>query len=318
MSDAGAPGSTVVLSAGVLRRLALIRHLHSLGVQQTSLPELQRAVALLAFHDCIDWFLQLACEVHKVPVRDRAYLRDYLRALQDAGQDVKMAKEVEALNTARNDLKHNAKFPASLNMESYALHATSFFHLNTPLLFGIQFGDISLLQLIHNPAVLSALEESEELMRAEKPVEALKKVAAAFVALVNEVSERMPTLFRNRTFRQDISLTKEALLGVSEEQSGNNPELAALLDKLVNSLWDMRGAVDALALGLDFKRYPRFQHLTRHLIQGSSWSRLEVWEGPWPSGGNPLASTTLEDCCFCFDFVVDSALHLQAVSPQRG
>ena len=51
------------LSAPAMGRLALIRYLYIQGVDQSEQPEPMALLSILTFHDAVEMFCHLACEI---------------------------------------------------------------------------------------------------------------------------------------------------------------------------------------------------------------------------------------------------------------
>jgi hypothetical protein len=95
------------------------------------------------------------------------------------------------------------------------------------------------------------------------------------------------------------SLTFESALHIGLHRD----KLGTFVDKVRESIQALQGAVRILSLGLDYRRYSKFDWLTPRvhwMIDGS----VKVTAPPHP----PVSE---EDCRFCFDFVIEAAMRLQ-------
>jgi hypothetical protein len=96
--------------------------------------------------------------------------------------------------------------------------------------------------------------------------------------------------------------------GVGGRSLFGSPRQGAFEDKLVQSIVSLGNAVKMLSLGLDYRRYARFQQLTPPIdaLPGKPGPRIHLDETDnWPPSQG--------DCQFCLEFAVDSALELQDV-----
>lgn len=152
-----------------MRRLAFIRYLYGEAVQQSRLPDPMCATSVLMFHDAAELFLVLACEhkdVGKKTMSFLAYWEELNRKL--SGDGLTQKKAMSRLNDARVGLKHHGNMPAGEAITDYQFITTLFFEENTPTVFGVDFGDVSLVTLVQDWAVRTDLEEAEELRRRVK------------------------------------------------------------------------------------------------------------------------------------------------------
>ena len=82
-------------------------------------------------------------------------------------------------------------------------------------------------------------------------------------------------------------------------------KLAEFVDKMKRTVEEIREALKFVSLGLDYRRYARFQMLTPevfHTLNDPSYQTNEA---------EHLPSITRDDTEFCIEFVIESALVLQ-------
>lgn len=288
-------------SEDCMPRLAFIRYLYTGGVDQSHRPWPLSTSALLTFHDSIELFLQLASEHLNAGATKRTEFEQYFALLDAALPGAKLAGKAAMvrLNNARVGLKHYGNRPSQGDIESYRSAVTSFFEDNTPLVFGVDFGTISMVDLVQSANAQASLREAADLMEQSRYDEALQKVAAAFAHLTRdyEQSKRGGRWRSPFFFGQSLTFESAFSLGLRGDKLGT------FVDKVKESVEALQGAVRILSLGLDYRRYSKFAWLTPHTA--------------WMAGGNlhvtgvPHPPVSEEDCRFCFDFVIEAAMRLQ-------
>lgn len=167
------------------RRLAFIRYLYEEAVRQAEQPEPMCVTSVLTFHDGVELFLVLACEhldVGKKSMDFLAYWEELNRKLPDGGLTQK--KAMSRLNEARVGLKHHGNMPARSAVQEYSYITSLFFEENTPTVFGVEFGNLSMLYLVRVLTVRAELEQAEELREQGDLEKAVGKVAVAFYQLL--------------------------------------------------------------------------------------------------------------------------------------
>lgn len=296
---------TVTISGETMERLAFIRQLYHLGVEQSHRPEPMNAVAVLLLHDAVDSLVQLAAELLDVDMKGKqTFLVNYIDALNEVtGGKVEGRQAMLRLNTARNGLKHHGIRPTH-EVESLRASATNFFESNVPVLFGIEFDQISLARLVLLPEARRYLEESESMTAAGELEYAADSIAIAHAYLIRQHNALEPTPHhRDRmSFGGSIS-GPNALLEHEIQTLGNEVKT---IGRAVNTLQER---VMFLTLGISPASMERFLEVTPGAaIAFDGTPRLE---GPRYKGLSPLA---VEDVRFAHDFVVGIALALQGRS----
>jgi hypothetical protein len=211
------------------------------------------------------------------------------------------------LNKARVALKHNGVMPSHQDLEDFASTASHFFEQSTPLVFGISFDSISLVDFITYEPVRTALQRANTALEAGDLESSLEACAEAFYDLMQDYEGRKQDRFRKLPFSFGTSRRFHSSFE-KDRISGNNAELRRWIDQVEESIEAIQGAVKVLGLGLDYRRYSRFRHLTPRVREFASGRRDFFW-GLMGSGRRTDASRN--DLSFCIDFVIESALQLQ-------
>jgi hypothetical protein len=276
-----------------MRRLGFIRHLYDLAMEQSRQPQPQCAASILTFHDCVEFWLQLAAEHVSVGAAKDTPFMAYWQRINDkltSGQ-LGYDAEMRRLNTTRADFKHHGMFPGPMAIEMARAAVTGFFEDSTPIVFGIGFSAISMVNLVACEAARQSLREANALIVSGQLNEALTKTAIAFAQLLQDYAERVYSKFGRyprffRAYEKDMGLEQ------------------AYLDKMLMAGTDLEHEMKVPSLELDYRRYTRFWLLTPLAFE-DEYRDLET------AGQTGERSLTQEDCHFCVDFVIDSAIRLQ-------
>jgi len=290
-----------MLAESTMQRLAFVRYLYNIAVEQSRQPEPLGAASILTFHDSIELFLQLASEHLNVGTKRPGFI-DYWDLLEPKLPSGGLAQKesMRRLNKSRVALKHHGTLPSKLDIEAFRASATNFFEENTPLVFGIEFSSISMVNLVKCTEARSSLEEASRLIEEGRAEDALDKIAIAFAQLVDDYEDRKRTRFGRSPFFFGESLTFESsfFMGIQDRK------FAGFVDKIRDSIEAMQSAMKILSLGLDYRRYVKFRVLTPYIIK--------MLSGDYHiSRGRRDEPPSIEECHFCYDFVVESAIRLQ-------
>ncbi len=290
-----------MLAESTMQRLAFIRYLYSIAVEQSQQPEPLGAASILTFHDSIELFLQLASEHLNVGTKRPGFMNywDLLEPKLPTG-GLAQRESMRRLNKSRVALKHHGTFPSKLDIEAFRASATNFFEENAPLVFGIEFSSISMVNLVKCAEARSSLEGASKLIEEGKAEDALDKIAIAFAQLIDDYENRKRTRFGRSPFFFGESLTFESsfFMGIRDHK------FAGFVDKVKDSLEAMQSAMKILSLGLDYRRYVKFRLLTPFVTR--------VLNGDYAlSRSRRDEPRSIEECHFCNDFVIESAIHLQ-------
>jgi hypothetical protein len=292
----------------VIKRLAFIKYLYKVAVEQSQRPEPLCSTSILTFHDAIELFLQLACE-HLDVGKDKGEIRflEYWGILASKlPSGVPTHKEsMEKLNRARVDLKHRGILPSKSQIEEFRAIATDFFEENSLRIFGIKFSEVSLIELVLCEEAKNNLKEAMQLLEQNKIEESLDKVALAFEQLIDDYERRKIDQFGRSPFffGEDLTFLDSFFIGIDRSQLG---KLADFIDKAKESIEALQKVVKILSLGIDYRRYVKFRLFTPNVarIIGGNYHVLRV---QWGKRGVP----SVEDVRFCIDFVIESAVILQ-------
>lgn len=291
----------------IIERLAFIKHLYNLGVEQSQKVEPLCHVSILIFHDAVELFLQLVAQ-HlgvKDSIKEIKFMEYWdlinpiLKEKGKSGITQKMA--MERLNKARVSLKHYGIPPSKSAIEEFRVNTTNFFEENTSIVFNIEFARISLIRLIAYKNVREVLEEACRLLEENKTKDALSRTALAFAQLIDNYEDKKRDEYGRSPFffGRDLTFLNSFFMKIEGE-------LGRFIDTVKESIEALQSAVKVLSLGLDYKRYTRFRLLTP-IVYRTLDGKYHITEVQRGSKGIP----SKEDAQFCIDFVIGSALILQ-------
>lgn len=275
----------------LLKRLALIKQLYKIGLEQSYKNESIAVYSILAFHDSIEMFLKLVAENKGINSAGFNFL-EYWNKIPD----LTSIELMRNLNARRVNLKHKGLLPAKSEIEASRVNTLDFFEQNTSKQFGLEFSEISLIELVNYAEVKSLLNESQKALDNGVVEDCIEKVAYAFDELLH-VYENNKSVWSDSPFFFGKNIKSNFVIRVDDKKLGD------FIDNVKESIEELRKAVKITCLGIDYKEYLKFKILTPIVTRFI--------------GGNKLAEVmgkkkwTKENCQFCIDFVVACSLKLQ-------
>lgn len=280
-----------------VKRLAFIRHLYKVGVEQSNQPEPLNTTSLLSFHDATELFLHLAAERLNADKTTQGFMDYWDKINQKIHPDQITQKDsMDRLNKARVQLKHHGTSPSKLDMEAFRATVTNFFQENTPKVFGMDFDSVSLVDLVAYDGAKSKLRSAQHMMQSGDANGSIRYIAESFRLLIREYEQQTRPEFGKSPFSFGPELTFETsfFMGVEGKMKG-------FVDKVNESISSMQTAIKIISFGFDYRKYSKFQALTPTVLV-----TMDGVHATEPSG-----QATLEDCRFCLDYVIECAIKLQ-------
>ncbi|QXP78808.1 MULTISPECIES: hypothetical protein [Winogradskyella] len=282
------------------KRLSHIKQLFNIGIGQSSQHENIAVFSILAFHDSIEMFLKLLAE-HKGINASKFSFLDYWGKIPD----LTLKESMRNLNARRVNIKHKGLLPAKSEIEISKVNAIDFFNQNTIKQFDIEFTDVSLIELIGYKKVKEYLNKSQTALNTGNTAHSIENCAYAFEELLHTY-EKNKSVWGDSPFSvgADMTFMSSFSMGVSRDGNDNGiGKLAEFIDKVKDSIEGLQRAVKITSFGIDYKEYVKFNILTptvTRFIGGNVDCQIRG-ERKW----------TNENCQYCIDFVVKSALNLQ-------
>jgi hypothetical protein len=158
-----------------------------------------------------------------------------------------------------------------------------------------------LISLVQCEDARNNLEKAANLLEKIDRKGAIEKIARAFSEIIFDYEDRKKTTFRPSPFFIGENLASESVaLNQIDSQA-----IWEILSSIMNSVGSMQNAFKIMALGIDFRRYTKFSLLTPLVI------KTEKIETIFENKDYTSEPPSIEDCRFCLDFVVETAIILQ-------
>ncbi len=286
-----------------IMRLAYIKFLYQHGVELSNKMSPYNSTSALMFHDSIDLFLQLAAEVLNINTKDRTYFMDYINIINQklAPKQLSQIGSMKRLNDARVSLKHKGLLLHESVIESCRVNSKDFFIENTPIIFGFEFSDISLIDVIENDKIKKILKEVKQFSNNGQFKDALEHIAVSFNELISGYEKNRSSLMESIFYFDDLH---ESDFEFDTNLFGN---YIGGFEKIFNTLKEMQYSLKLLSFNIDIRKYARFLHLTPHLNPGKEiYDKYSVY---WDFTKDK--NFTEEKVDFCINFIIESALNLQ-------
>lgn len=309
-----------------MERLAFIKHIHRRAEEISRQPQPHSSTAILGFHDSVELFLALAAE--EVGAKSQYQFMEYWEEIKK-NSDVELTQKVamKRLNKARVNLKHYGNRPNEDDIESYRANVRSFFDENTKQIFGVQYSEVSLVDLIQFDKSRQLAKDAEMDLSNDDFGEAVCLISAAFDAMFDEFDNRVrdqlgytpyPTpkhRIRSPNITPGYNTESELFADVSPTDSIHDVdsveketavvfnEMEDYLDNLSENLDTLYEALRVVSLGIDQPRYQKFNSIVPE-VGSSGGPKYPHWDGE---------AISENEARFCLDFLVEVALRLQEV-----
>ena len=285
----------------LIKRLALIKYLFNLGVEQSKQQEPLSSFSILHLHDSIEMFLKLLAEHQNIKSDNFSFLDFWTKI-----PSLTLKESMRNLNSRRVNIKHKGLLPSKSDIEISRVNSTDFFYQNTETHFNIKFDEISLLSLLNNEEVKLNLEKSILELNNSNFKESIKYVAIAFDILIHSYESSKKSWYGSSPFffGKDLTFLSSFHIGFGKEIGGNvGRKLDDFIDKVKDSLDGIQKAVKIMSFGFDYKKYSKFKLLTPTITRrfDETYVAEILGDKKWNK----------ENCQFCIDFVIDSSLKLQ-------
>ncbi|HDZ16759.1 hypothetical protein LCGC14_0701810 [marine sediment metagenome] len=270
----------MILKKTTLSRLSLIKYYFEMGYEQSYQSSPSCYFSILTFHDAAELFLILGAETKDAAVRDKMWILDYWNVINQKLGERKLSLNAsfKKFNRARNNFKHYGITPSNEEIESFRTTIRNFFDENTPIIFGIEFDEISLIDLVQINVVKEILVEVQNLKKRMKFRKSLIRLAKAYWFLINDFKSKYPYIFSDYI---DVDVPKS-------------------IERQLLYIYERLGII---LLGHDYRKYIKFKVLTQVYVTPSLDSFL---------GKVDKRIYTKEQVDFCVNFVIDCTLKIQS------
>lgn len=297
----------MTLHHSTLQRLSFAKYLYTLAIEQSRLPEIQAAASVLTFHDSIEFFLQIASE-HLNAGKGQPNFLEYWEILSPkiTGADLPQKESMRRLNKARVSLKHSGTLPSRLDVESFRASVTSFFTEASPLVFGLEFSELSLIEFVSNDDVKSHLLKAADFATKKAYKESTLEIALAYEKLIDSYMSEMTNSFSSRAFSfgQNMTFMSASHIGLRNQglRDQGLHRVAEFVDATKKSIEELQNAIRILSLGINYKKYVKFRSRLP--------SAMQIAGGNYVSQMMECEEIDHDYIEFCIMFVVECAIRL--------
>lgn len=286
----------------IIKRLAVVKHLYQQGLALSYESEPTNGLCLLPFHDSIEMFMKICADVKSVKIDRSTMFMDYFSKLPD----LLCSSQMQNLNNKRVALKHHGEIPSSLDIEIARANTTEFFELNTPLFFGVEFSEISMVSLIKYSSVADWLYKANEAHQKGDYSDSICLSHVAFEDLLLSHEED-----KSYFYESPFSTVKECKHFFRDTKIDR--QLDENINKIKKDLLNIDNALSIIGLGIDYKQYTKFKLLSPYI---NVWHEKGGRTYDWLPKENVLA--TSRNSSFCYGFVITCALQLQRSDYEIG
>jgi hypothetical protein len=292
----------VAIPNSLMRRLTIARYLFQMGVEQSHRGEPFGALAISPLHDAAELFLQAALEHRQGTLMGNKDFLSYWPAIEQTGEKLSQYEQMKRFNRARVALKHDGTLPAHSEVEDFRRIVGSFFEENSPILFGLEFSEISLSGLVSNELIRTSLQLAEKAIRDSDCTSALEEAGKAFRRTLSEYRYgRLAEGTRERLYEPAADLSSSLHFTFPPFSGSSERHLGEALRRVVDGLGE---AITVVAYNLDFDGYRYLKSYGPVVIELIGGNIVVQWTTE-PTTDVKIASR-------CVDFAIDATLRLQS------
>lgn len=288
----------------IVRRLALIKHLYQMGVDQSKRFDPASAFSLLMLHDSIEMFLKLLAEKNNIDSNNISFMEFWTKF-----PTLTLKESLRNLNSRRVNVKHKGLLPSKSDIEISRINTTDFFEQNTLSQFGVEFKDISLTSLVSFENTNRSLQDAQNELNKGNYKESIGNSALAFAYLLEEYEASKTTVLEGSLFKVKGNNSFARATSINSAVKDNNRDLKKLLEYLKDQIEGLQTELKIVGLGIDYKKYIRFKALAPEIIWVLGQGQGSLM--PLVGGERRFRKFNLENAQYCIDFVIDCSLSLQ-------
>ena len=295
----------------IIKRISFVKYLYNFGVEQSYKPEPMSAASILIFHDAIELFNQIALEYKGDDVEikeklkeigkkeDRLDFMDYWKILE-----LTQKESIRRFNKARVGLKHHGNLPSRIDVESFRSAITNYFEENTIHLFGIEFSQISLINIVDCDETKNYLSEANDLLEEGQVEDALDKIGFAYTSLIDYFFKKKGSKLVGSPFFPKKTMSFSRIR--NEIEKLKVPNMGNFLKEIEKLVVELQDAVKITTLGIDYQRFVKFRSLMPDIQRSLNGTNFH-YRSRWWGDEKPSA----QEVMFCINFVIEVAISLQ-------
>ncbi len=291
-----------------IKRLTYAKYLlRSANLSLRSSSPLVAAEGLLRLHDSIEIFQSAVSDKIGVPKEKYgAFLEFWERVKEKTNREPPYKDRFRALNDLRTNFKHHALLPNADEVRDLAPVVPLFFEEVCRNVFGFEFAEVSLGNLMPEGELRNRVKAAERLIEARDYDGAVTELAIVMELLFGTMFPDIPWnnpwsglfLFRPVSY-EELLLTSGELGGKAVRAIDD------CLGEMQAQIQEIRRVVNLVAWGLDLRDYIRFRRITPGVV-GSRWGDFQCFRR------QEEITLTDDDVDFCLQFVIDTALKVEA------
>lgn len=291
----------------VMRRLVLIKYLYTVGSDQSKKSKPYSWTAVLTLHDAVELFLELTAEYLNISEKKlkeigfASYWDIINPKLKEKNTpDLGYRIQMEKLNGARVAFKHHGTEPSTEAINAAAINVRDFFQESAQSIYGINFTDISLVELVVVEKAKENLKQAMKIYITDREA-AMDSIAIAFNVIVDDFVDKKRDSYGHSMF----DFAGLDWYGNWYRIKDELKDVRDALRDLERSIGHLNEVTKMLVLGFDIRKFLRFQILTARQIErnGKDYAIRAIER-------NFEGNITDDDIQFCIDFVIECALIL--------
>jgi hypothetical protein len=253
---------------------------------------------VLTFHDSVELFLNLICETYDIKFPDNfMQYWDVINKKTDP-KELTYKAPMEKLNKARVGFKHHGIIPSKTDVESFKVVTQNFFEDNFINYFNIEFGKVSLTELVAYKRAKENLEQSEAAFEKGSVEECITSLTKSYACLINDYESNKKDLTYKSPFKFGDTIKKPHQLSTKLE-----PEIRKYFESIVNSINKIQETLWLVTLGIDYKQYIKFSTFLPKFV--------ETWNNEVMIVRIDRKNISPDDFEFCRNFIIETALKFQ-------
>ncbi len=289
------------ISQVILKRLFFIKYLYQLGIKQSSQKTPKDSISILMFHDSIELFLQLSTEYLNASTQTNIGFMEYWGIINQKlqGQQLSQKNQMRRLNKARVNLKHHGILLNESDIESFRVNTSDFFSDNCSIVFGINFSEISLIDLVDNSDVKYLFRDAMNYYEQNNITRALEYFSLTFKVLIYDFKEKF------QAYRYELFGNENFILDCEDDTIRSD------LDKFSYAIDNIQYILKYLIYGINLKDFIKFSLLTPDVSFIRTDFRNYKIDLPLPFFEEKEKLFSQDQLEFCKEFIIDCALKLQ-------
>lgn len=256
-------------------------------------------MAVLAFQDATEMVLRVVAEHLHAPIKENIAFNQLLDAIDGLGKGkLSHRSSLNQLNRARVNFKHFGLEPKPEDIKKFRGDLEGFFPNALSLFLGVEFHELSLVQLLRHRRSANWLHKAEQALVSDMLEEAARCSAVAF-----QLARRR---FKPHHERLDLERSVRPPLGEVTSERSYPPTMTVLARKVEATVEGIREQLDILSDGTSLSDYTKFRRLTPEV-------RLSPVGTMWDNHGrrSEMAPLEAESALFCVTFAIDAILRMQ-------